>query len=225
MDENNNVAVPPPLTPEAETQPLPAAPDSTPEQKPSKEGLKSIISTISLLLLAPIIALLLTAFVFQSYQVDGPSMQTTLQNNDRLIVVKVARSWARLTHHNYIPNRGDVIIFNRADVSGPGESSRQLIKRVTGLPGDRVVVKDGTLTVYNLEHAEGFSPDKTMPYGSVIGETAGNVDLIVPAGEVFVSGDNRGNSLDSRYFGTVPANDIVGKLGLRVYPFNQAKLF
>lgn len=213
-----------PATPEASAnQPAPLLP--TDEPKHSKEGLKNVISTLSLLLLAPIIALLLTAFVFQSYQVDGPSMQTTLENNDRLIVLKVPRTWARLTGKDYIPNRGDIIVFNHADIAGPGDDDKQLIKRVIGLPGDRVVVKDGQLTIYNIDNPEGFSPDKTLPYGKVITETSGDVDMIVPAGEVFACGDNRSNSLDSRYFGSIPADDIVGKLGVRVYPFNQAEIF
>lgn len=208
------------------TQPTPKTPPIHGSSSPQKEGIKSIVSTIGLLLLAPLIAIFLTMFVIQSYQVDGPSMQTTLSNNDRLIVVKVQRTWARITGHDFIPNRGDVVIFNHADGAAlEGVASKQLIKRVIGLPGERVVVKDGTITVYNQEHPEGFSPDKTMEYGSVIKETPGDVDLVVPEDEVFVSGDNRTNSLDSRYFGTVPASDIVGKLGLRVFPFGDTKVF
>jgi len=191
----------------------------------AKDNLKSIVSTIILLLLAPLLAWLLVTFVFQSYEVDGPSMQTTLQNHDRLILLKLPRTWARITHHPYLPHRGDIIIFTRTDDSGLGESSRQLIKRVIALPGERVVVKDGQLTVFNHAHPMGFSPDKTMSYGSVIQETSGDVDLTVPVGQIFVCGDNRGNSLDSRYFGTVPLNDVSGKLGLRVYPFNKAERF
>jgi signal peptidase I len=196
-----------------------------PVQEDTKEGLKSVASTLGILLLAPLLALFLTAFIFQSYQVDGPSMQTTLHDKDRLIVLKVPRTWARLTHHDYIPNRGDVIIFNHPDINGLSSNEKQLIKRVIGLPGERVVVKDGQVTVYNQGNPKGFSPDNTLPYGSVIKYTSGDVDLVVPAGEVFVCGDNRSNSLDSRYFGTVPASDIVGKLGLRVYPFNQSQVF
>lgn len=197
-----------------------------PEEPQQKEGLKGAVSTIALLLLAPVIAIFLTMFVFQSYQVDGPSMQETLHNADRLIVWKVPRTWARITRHNYIPNRGDVIIFNHADGAAlEGNANKQLIKRVVALPGERVVVRDGILTVYNEEHPEGFSPDKTLPYGSVITDTPGNVDITVPEGSVFVAGDNRHNSLDSRYFGAVPAHDIVGKLGLRVYPFSDFDVF
>lgn len=211
-----------PETPPVTPLPDPVTPDA---DESSHEGFKSVLSAVGLILLAPILALFLTAFVFQSYEVDGPSMQTTLQNKDRLIVLKVPRTWARITHHNYVPHRADIIIFNHPDVAGLGLGDKQLIKRVIGLPGDRVVVKDGKLTIYNKEHPNGFSPDATLPYGKVIKETSGEVDLVVPPGEVFVCGDNRANSLDSRYFGTVPVEDIVGKLGLRIYPFNQSHVF
>lgn len=202
---------------------------ATPPEAPQKEGISSVLSTIGILLLAPLIAILLTAFVFQSYQVTGPSMETTLQNNDRLIVWKLARSWARITKHDYVPNRGDVVIFNEpqaAEELGLG-AGKQLIKRVIALPGERVVVKDGTITVYNNEHPKGFSPDKTMPYNEddIIPETSGNIDITVPKGSIFVSGDNRPDSLDSRSFGPVPLNDVIGKLAIRILPLNNIKRF
>ncbi len=190
------------------------------------DGNKGIISTILILAAAPVIALALTAFVFQSYEVDGPSMETTLENHDRLIVVKTERTWARVTGHDYVPHRGDVIIFiKRGLVDQSQGQDKQLIKRVIGLPGDRVVVNDGILTIFNKDNPEGFQPDKTYPYGSVITTTPGTVDITVPAGEIFVCGDNRSNSLDSRIFGTIPAHDIVGKLAIRLLPFSQAKKF
>lgn len=185
-----------------------------------------MLSTLAVLLLAPVIALLLTMFVFQSYEVEGQSMETTLQNSDRLIILKVPRTLASITGHAYIPNRGDIIIFNRHGGSSFDDGSdRQLIKRVVALPGERVIVRDDKLTVINKEHPEGFSPDKTLPYGPAIKTTPGNVDLVVPEGEIFVCGDNRGNSLDSRYFGPVSASQIVGKLGLRIYPFGKTSVF
>jgi signal peptidase I len=183
------------------------------------------LSTILILLAAPLLAGFLMLFVFQSYEVDGPSMQTTLQNNDRLIVMKLPRTLARLTHHAYIPDRGDIIIFNEPSGADASNTTKQLVKRVIGLPGERVVVKDGQVTVYNGPHPNGFNPDKTLPYGSVIGTTPGDIDLVVPKDQVFVCGDNRTNSFDSRYFGTVPADNIIGKLDLRVYPFSQFKIF
>ena len=196
--------------------------------KESKDSVRSIISTISILLLAPIIAIFLTVFVFQSYQVDGPSMETTLQNNDRLVVWKLARTWSKITHHAYVPNRGDVIIFNEPEENLEGVGSganKQLIKRVIGLPGDRIVVKDGSLTVYNNEHPDGFKPDKTMEYGKVIGDTSGDIDVTLGSNQLFVCGDNRPDSLDSRVFGPITTDQVVGKLIMRILPLNNAKRF
>lgn len=196
--------------------------------KESKDSVRSIISTISILLLAPIIAIFLTVFVFQSYQVDGPSMETTLQNNDRLVVWKLARTWSKITHHAYVPNRGDVIIFNEPEENLEGVGSganKQLIKRVIGLPGDRIVVKDGSLTVYNNEHPDGFKPDKTMEYGKVIGDTSGDIDITLGSNQLFVCGDNRPDSLDSRVFGPITTDQVVGKLIMRILPLNNAKRF
>jgi signal peptidase I len=209
--------------------PVVMQPNSTHHQdrkQPNREGLGSLASTLAVLLIAPLVALFLISFIFQSYQVDGPSMQTTLNNSDRLLVWKLPKTWARITGHNYVPNRGDVIIFverGLADLSQPG--GKQLIKRVIGLPGERVVVKDNVVTVYNKQYPDGFSPDKTLPYGKVITDTTNNVDITIPDGRIFVMGDNRPNSLDSRSFGPVDLNDVVGKLIMRVWPVNQTKTF
>lgn len=189
-----------------------------------KEGWQSALSTIAILILAPVVAILLTTFVFQSYEVDGPSMEETLQNRDRLIVWKVPRTISRLTGNAYIPGRGEIIVFNRDDTAELG-GQKQLIKRVIGLPGERVVVRDGHITIYNREHPNGFNPDTGGGYGDHSQDTQGTIDVTVPKGEVFVAGDNRPNSLDSRAFGTVPADGIVGNLAIRIFPFNKLKAF
>jgi len=186
----------------------------------------TVLSFVAVFVVAAIIALLLTMDVFQQYQVDGSSMQTTLQNGNRLIVDKVPRTWARITGHPYIPKRGDIIIFVENGLYGLNDSgSDQLIKRVIGLPGDRVVVKDGYVTIYDKAHPNGFRPDKTLPYGKVIPYTSGNIDLVVPVNEVFVMGDNRGDSLDSRIFGPVPVSNIIGQLVVRIYPLSEMSRF
>ena|SRR5579884_1170065 len=183
-------------------------------------------STVSILLTAFLVAVFIVAFVFRSYQVDGPSMESTLQNGDKLIIWKVPRSWARITGHAYIPNRGDIIVFNETGLSAFGQTdSKQLIKRVIGLPGDHVVIANNEVTIFNSAHPRGFDPDRTLPYGKVIPATSGNVNLILGADQLFVEGDNRGDSLDSRSFGPIDANQVVGKLVLRILPINKAEVF
>lgn len=165
-------------------------------------------------------------FVFQSYQVDGESMETTLSHNDRLIVWKLPKTWSRITGNNYIPKRGDVVVFTEPTLSQYGQDpSKQLIKRVVGLPGERVIIKNKVLTIYNEEHPDGFRPDATLPYGSVIKDTPIDLDRKIGKGQIFVVGDNRSNSLDSRTFGPIDADNIVGKLLLRVLPISDIKKF
>ncbi len=198
-------------------------------RKKSNGAWRSVLSTVAIFIAAPLIALFLIAFIFQSYEVDGPSMETTLQNHDRLIVWKVPRTLARVTGHDYIPNRGDVIVFVKHGLSDIyGNTDKQLIKRVLGLPGDRVVVANGKITIYNKEHPDGFNPDLNHDWsGNIAAVTTGDIDMVVPEGQVFVFGDNRTNSLDSRapQVGTVPAKDIIGKLSLRIFPVNTFKSF
>jgi signal peptidase I len=188
------------------------------------QGLRDVLSVVGVLASALLLAFCLITFVFQSYQVDGPSMQTTLHNRDHLIVWKVPQTVAKLTRHHYIPNRGDVIIFDEPR-SASGGVKKQLIKRVIGLPGERVVVKDGILTIYNNDFPNGYSPDKELPYGKVIVTTPGNIDITVKENQIFACGDNRTNSLDSRSFGPIDSSTIVGKLVLRVLPLNSVTRF
>lgn len=201
-------------------------PEPVPQVPKQPRGRGGAFSTIAILIAAPLIALFLTTFVFQSYEVDGPSMETTLQNRDRLIVWKVPRTWSKITKHNYVPERDDVVIFVRHDLYEEGGGEKQLIKRVIGLPGDRVVVQDGRITVYNSENPEGFNPDTGHEYsGNIASITPGNLDITVAKGELFVCGDNRTNSLDSRSFGTISTDDVVGKLSLRIFPLQNFKTF
>ena len=219
-----NSAPPAPITPSPAPgqMPAPAPPQNRfPEEKGSW---RSILSTVGLLLSALAIAVLLNTFVIQSYQVDGQSMENTLQNDDRLIVNKVPRTLSRLTGHQYVPKRGDVIIFNQDGLPGfIGE--KQLIKRVIGLPNERVVVNNGRVTVYNSQHPDGFDPDDAGTYKTASPVTIGNVDVTLQKDELFVCGDNRPNSEDSRYFGPIKTNQVVAKLTLRILPLNKAKKF
>lgn len=225
--EDNATGSTPAMQPVSSTPPQQY--NSSPRQpKKQHSGFADFFSTIFVITAALVVALGLIAFVFQSYQVDGPSMQNTLQNNDRLIVWKAPRTLARITGHPYVPNRGDIIVFNQSGLAEFGQDNiKQLVKRVIGLPGDRVVVKNGKVAIYNKQHPDGFDPDKTLPYGREhpLPYTSGNIDITLSSNQIFVCGDNRPDSLDSRAFGPIDINNVVGKLLLRVYPLSTVERF
>jgi signal peptidase I len=200
----------------------PAAP--TEPQPRNKSPLKNIVSTVGLFLSAFLIAILLNTFIIQSYQVDGQSMEPTLQNNDRLIVNKIPRTIARIDGRQYVPHRGDIIIFNQEGLPG-FVGPKQLIKRVIGLPGEHVVVKDGKITIFNSSHPQGFNPDATGDYHISAPSTMGQVDQHLKQDQLFVCGDNRPNSEDSRFFGPINTSQVVAKLVLRILPIGNAQSF
>lgn len=169
---------------------------------------------------------MITIFGFQSYEVDGDSMENTLQNGDRLIVNKFPKTIARLTDKQYIPQRGDVIVFDQLGLyNTAGNEERQLIKRVIALPGERVTISNGFVKVFNSANPDGFNPDLLGLYSIPTQTTAGDMKVELESNEIFVLGDNRNNSADSRVFGPVPAKQVVGKLALRMLPLNKAQFY
>lgn len=223
-DQFPYVGAPAPQNNAPEQLPQPASPQAQfsytppePTRQKKQTGIKSLITTLLILASAPLLALFITSFVFQSYEVDGPSMQTTLENGERLVVMKLGKTLAEARGGSYIPAKDSIIIFDNVE----GVGKRQLIKRVVGLPGDRVTVKDGEVRVYNQDNPDGYDPDAGHKHGGNVIETPGTVDIEVKENEVFVLGDNRKNSQDSRFFGPVPSDKIVGTLYLRIFPLNK----
>ena len=211
--------------------------------------LKDILSLVFFILLVVIGTLFLNTYIYRSYNVVGVSMENTLHDDDRVVVNRAAVSWAHFLGQEYIPERGQIIVFMNEDeaavkaykeqgVKNPvtctvpsNVADQYIIKRVIAFPGEHVVVKDGVMTIYNNEHPDGFVYDKEWRDDNDNGPkkyTSGDVDLIVPAGELFVSGDNREgtNSWDSRNgLGTIPFCRIIGPVFLRLYPFDQIRGF
>lgn len=187
---------------------------------------RSFLSSAAIIILAPLVAIFLTSFVFQSYEVQGVSMESTLSDKDRLIILKLPATVAKVNDGKYIPKRYDIIVFNQAGLTGSNNGNKQLIKRVIGIPGDQVVVEDGQITIFNTQSPQGFNPDANQPFSAnIVQPTRGRVNLTVPDGEVFVAGDNRGDSHDSRDFGNVSSETIIGKLLLRILPVSEFRSF
>jgi len=211
--------------------------------------LKDLLSLSAFIVAIIAGTLFLNTYVYRSYNVVGGSMENTLHENDRVIVNRAAVSWSHFVGQEYVPERGQIIVFLNEDeakvaeykaqgVSHPmtcsvpsGVSDQYIIKRVIAFPGERVVVKDGTMTIYNDEHPDGFVYDENWRTSETEGPkkyTSGEVDMVVPEGELFVSGDNRegSNSWDSRNgLGTIPYCRIIGPVSLRIFPFDHFKAF
>lgn len=188
------------------------------------DGLSLVIFVIGV----AIGTVLLNAFVFQTFNVEGASMETTMYTGDRLIVNRLPVTMSKLQNKNYTPKRGQIIVFKNPNYNASLGKDEYIVKRVIAFAGERVTVKNGTTTVYNKENPNGFNPDSTVNKNEPGQPTSGNVDAVVPKGTIFVMGDHRqGNySCDSRNcMGSIPLYDIVGPVSLRIFPFTKIRGF
>ena len=200
--------------------------------------LKDILSLVSFVACVGVGTMILNAFVFRSYNVVGVSMENTMLDGDRVIVNRLAVSWEHFLGREYVPERGQIIVFLNGPADGAmtcgamsGVVDQYIIKRVIAFPGERVMVKDGVLKVYNDEWPEGYEVDAEWRSEDGMGpkyDVSGEVDMIVPENELFVAGDNREgqHSFDSRSgLGTIPFCRVIGPVAVRIFPFNRVQGF
>ncbi|GBF32969.1 signal peptidase I [Desulfocucumis palustris] len=170
-----------------------------------KNILKTIIDWGITLGIALVLSLTMRTYVAESRWIPSGSMLPTLQVGDRLLIEKLSYKLTDI-------ERGDIVVFHPPATS---EFKDDMIKRVIGLPGDTVEINEGTVFIngkpldepYEMEKpADDFSPHK------------------VPPGNIFVMGDNRNKSYDSRFWGTVPVNLVVGKAVVRYYPLKNVEI-
>jgi len=167
------------------------------------------IVTISLIIIIPI-----RHFLIQPFYVKGASMEPNFHDHEYLIIDELSYQFNE-------PSRGEIIVFRY-----PRNPQDFFIKRIIGLPGEKVQILDGVVFVYNAENPNGIALEE--PYLSPNTKTYGAYDSdIVTLGkdEYYVLGDNRNASKDSRSFGSVNRSFIIGKVLLRGWPFDKVKLF
>ena len=169
------------------------------------------VELIKLALFAVITIFLVRYFLFKPFYVKGASMEPNFFDREYLIIDEVSY---RLTE----PRRGDVVVFRY-----PVNRKEFFLKRIIGLPGERVKIKDGQVIVYNQENLEGMVLSES--YLPVSLRSRPDTDVNLKEDELFLLGDNRNSSFDSRFFGPVKESDLVGRVWLRGWPFDRAKVF
>jgi signal peptidase I len=214
----------------------PGAPPSEPETPPyHKEdergpGLLAVVrETVVLVALAVLLAVVFKTFLVAAFYIPSGSMESTLNISDRVLVEKVSYRFGDVEH-------GDVVVFVHEEpgiieATGPSNpisgffsslgqavgvvppSDRDFIKRVVGLPGDTIACRGGQLVRNDQPVAEPYLDQGT--------ETDCDKKTTVGPGELFVMGDNRSNSQDSRFFGPIPRDDVVGRAFVRIWPLNH----
>ncbi|HET6794353.1 MAG TPA: signal peptidase I [Acidimicrobiales bacterium] len=213
-------AVPPrrpePPAPPAPLTATPAVTRQTGKGRRRREGpvkgrppWRSALEWLGVVILALGAAFLVKTFVLQTFFIPSQSMEQTLLPGDRVFVNKLAYDFHSI-------HRGDIVVFTlpKGETAGPGIDD--LIKRVIGLPGDTIEAVGGKVLINGKALDEPY-----LPPGAV---TTLLPRQKVPAGRYFLMGDNRTDSRDSRYFGTIPGSDIVGRAFVRIWPLSRIGL-
>ncbi len=149
------------------------------------------------------LALTLKSYVAEAYEIKGKSMEPNFKTGQRVLVAKAF----------YVVQRGDVVVFASTE-----DPNKDLIKRVVGLPGDRIECRDGKVFLNGEPLEEAYVVHPARPYEPAHDET-------VPPGSYYVLGDNRPDSHDSRYFHSIPQGNLKGEVVLRWWPFEEFDFF
>ena len=173
------------------------------------DWLKEIGESVAISL---VIVFLIRAFLFQPFFVKGQSMENSFDNGDYLIVDEI-------TPRIFPFRRGEVIVFRP-----PIDRKSFYIKRIIGLPGERVVIKDGHVEIFNHKWPKGLILDESSYLGKNT-FTNGDIDIKLKKDELFVLGDNRLVSFDSRRWGPLKTKEVVGIVRLRAWPVKEFSLF
>jgi signal peptidase I len=190
------------------TSPPPAVPPPEPEEAPSAKlpsSARAFIDWVIVIFVALLVAFVVRTFVLAHFVVEGSSMYSTLETGDRVFVNK-------LSYRLHDPNRGDVVVLHQIT----GASERDLIKRVIGLPGETVEVRNCTVLIDGRVLNEPYLDPEVVTPTDCGGDYSPNGPI--PENHVFVMGDNRGGSQDSRVIGPISEDDLVGRAFVVFWP-------
>lgn len=185
--------------------------DVVAEAKPAKQRRKrsakrAAAEWLIIIVAAVGVSLLMRSFVVQTFYIPSASMEPTLMVGDRILVSKLSLDFGSI-------HRGDILVFKAPPAEHCGDAVTDLVKRVIGLPGDHLTSKGNTIYI------NGKALDITWTHYEPLGTPIGKVT--VPANHYFMMGDNYPDSCDSRYWGTVPRSDIIGRAFFRIWPFSR----
>ena len=173
----------------------------------------SLLEVLEIAVIAVVAVFIVRTFLVQPFLVSGESMSPNFSNGDYVLVDE-------LTYHLRPPERGEVVVFHDPQ---PGQYETYFIKRVIGLPGETVTLKNDSVTVVNSAHPQGFTLNESyLPTGL---QTAGNSTYNLSSSTYLMFGDNRPFSYDSRSWGPLPAANIVGLVRVRLWPLSELTAF
>ncbi len=211
-DGPTNAAAPGPVDGAAPGEPLATRPED--DYDVINPRLRSLIEWAVVVAGALAVALVIKTFLLQAYFIPSPSMEATLVEDDRVLVNKLSKA----------ANRGDVMVFKR-EVVNPADPE-DLIKRVIALEGETIEARDGTVFIDGQMLQEPYVENGIATFGPVWTEVCTNErgdgnSCTVPDGGLFMMGDNRQNSRDSRFFGPIQRDQLVGRAFIKVWPLGD----
>ena len=189
-----------------------------PSASTNGQGLQLIREWVTVLVVALVIAITVRSLILQQFYISGPSMETTMFQDTRVLVNK-------LSYRVHDIHRGDVVVFDRVTVDGEVVQHDDLIKRVIGLSGETISIKDCQVFIDGKLLAEPYLNDYDLAQSSVDDRCRVPMmdETLIPENHLFVMGDNRPQSFDSRMFGSIEQNLVVGRAFVIIWPFGAAK--
>ena len=189
-----------------------------PSASTNGQGLQLIREWVTVLVVALVIAITVRSLILQQFYISGPSMETTMFQDNRVLVNK-------LSYRLHDIHRGDVVVFDRVTVDGEVVQHDDLIKRVIGLSGETISIKDCQVFIDGKLLPEPYLNDYDLAQSSVDDRCRVPMmdETLIPENHLFVMGDNRPQSFDSRMFGSIEQNLVVGRAFVIIWPFGEAK--